>query len=35
VHRGYRWGMARLLVGAFIGPGSLSKTVTLQAPSKL
>jgi hypothetical protein len=35
VHRGCRWGMARLLVEAFTRLGSLSKTVTLQAPSKL
>jgi hypothetical protein len=35
VHKGYRWRMVRLLVGAFTGPGSLSKIVTLQAPSKL
>jgi hypothetical protein len=35
VHRGCMWRMARLLVGVFTRPGSLNKTVTLQAPFKL
>jgi hypothetical protein len=35
VHRGCKWGMARLLVGTFTVPSSLSKRVILQAPSKL
>jgi hypothetical protein len=35
VYRGCRWGMARLLVGAFTGPGSLIPTVTLQVPLKV
>jgi hypothetical protein len=35
VHRGCKWGMARLLVGAFTGPGSLIPIVALQVPSKV
>jgi hypothetical protein len=35
VHRGCRWGMARLLVGAFTGPRRLIPIVTLQVPLKV